>query len=70
MSIMLKWPYENTMALGGFATGSRNANEVHSVVGISIKSGFTWIASACQIVKRMREWISEDILTTSNKTNT
>lgn len=36
MSITFRWPYENTIALEGFDTGRRNANEVHSVVGIKI----------------------------------
>lgn len=33
MSMTFRWPYENTIALGGFATGRRNANEVQSVDG-------------------------------------
>lgn len=36
MSITLRWPYEKTTALDGFATGRRNANEVHRVDGIKI----------------------------------
>lgn len=51
MSIIVKWPYENTMALAGFATGSKNAKEVHKVAGIKMKSGFTWMASAYQKMK-------------------
>lgn len=41
MSITFRWPYEKTIALGGFATGRRNANEVHRVEGIKIYRGFT-----------------------------
>lgn len=36
MSITVRWPYEKTIALGGFATGKRNANEVHRVEGNKI----------------------------------
>lgn len=59
MSITVKWPYENTMALAGFATGSRNAKEVHKVAGIKMKSGFTWMASAYHKIKE-REQLSRD----------
>lgn len=36
MSITFRWPYENTIALGGFDTGRRNENEVHRVEGNKI----------------------------------
>lgn len=46
MSGTVKWPYENTMAFGGLATGKRNAHEALIVAGIITRRGFTPIPSA------------------------
>lgn len=46
MSMMLTCPYANTTALGGLDTGSRKEKDVHSVVGMRMYNGLTWMASA------------------------
>ncbi len=46
MSMVVRWPYVKTMALGGLETGSRNEKDTHRAVGISMYRGLTPIASA------------------------
>ena len=45
MSITLRYPYENTTAFGGVATGNMKANEVATAVGNMKYNGFT---SSCK----------------------
>lgn len=39
MSLIVKYPVEKTMAFGGVPTGSKNANDALSVIGIMKYSG-------------------------------
>lgn len=54
MSMLVRWPYVKTMALGGLETGSRKENDTQRAVGISMYRGFTPIASAWQRQFAMR----------------
>lgn len=53
MSDTWRWPYENTMAFGGVATGSMKANEALRVPGIMMYKGLT--AMDCDQTDRNRE---------------
>lgn len=48
ISDTLRWPPENTMALGGVATGSMNANDVARAAGNIRYRGLTPIPKACK----------------------
>ena len=46
ISLTLRCPPENTMALGGVATGNMKANEQEMAAGSIIYQGWTWSSSA------------------------
>lgn len=56
ISMLVRWPYVKTMALGGLETGSRKEKDTQRAVGTSMYKGFTPIASAWQRQFAMRNF--------------
>jgi len=69
MSRIFICPYAKTIAFGGVATGSMNANEAETVTGSIRYSGFTSILVAC-VQNRYTTFVIFEFVTRKSKSYT